>query len=169
MTIEHLDLRKFTRNSEQIVSTISVVDETGVQHPWIMCGEVEIKPPHSRTGTITLAAYMDNATDREHDSAYAFMFELFRLDFKYISSGLSWFEGIISVPTNRFDMDKFRVPAPGVDLFEGSKECNSKYCDGRKHRIVDYLPKPNHELWKRLGGHSITLVTGAADNFNLEK
>lgn len=148
---------------------IFIVDERGERHKWITCGEVEIKAPHNRTGVITLAAYLDNATDDEHDASYAFSFELFRLDFKYLASGIAYFDGIISVPRNRYEMDKFRVPQPNTDLFEGSRQCSSPHCKDDPHRITDYLPKSNPELWRKLGGHSIELMTGAVDNFNMNR
>jgi hypothetical protein len=141
------------------------MDDDYALQDWITCGELEIRSPHSHTGIITVGAHLANATDYEHSSSWAFLFNLFALNYKFVSDGWTYFDGVLAFPRNRREFRDFRVPDKDYDFFEGSTKCDSEYCDRKgKHRITDYLPPENPELFKIIGGRNIDIRFGPTGN-----
>jgi len=93
---QELDFRAITRNPERARTTITV--DMGYiygQVKWITAGQVDLSGPDDR-GVSTLKAYLPaGVTDFEHDSSYAFYFDLIGLRFKHTWYGTSWFEGFL--------------------------------------------------------------------------
>lgn len=153
------DLRRFSRDSDRVLTQIRVEDDALSLIPWLTLGEISLT--HDRSGSYTLRAPLSGgATDEEHDTADLLRIELIGLRFDCVYRGLSVFEAYIR-PPGAYNHDNFRVPAE--DFKMSGKFCSWCPANGRPpHLITDYLPPHNKELSSLLAGRRIEIWTGAA-------
>lgn len=161
------DLTAITGKSPMFTS-VEIVKERGY-FEWIVCGETCL----NRTGTDrkwTIGAYLDKATDGDHDTAYAFRFTLIGVEFEFMSSGTSHFVGWIASDEHASEnsddqFGTFRVPRNGEYdplRMKGAQKCDR--CKGSdKHMFVPdgfYLPPFDRELYEAVKGKQLRIATG---------
>jgi hypothetical protein len=110
--------------------------------------------------TWEVAAYLLNATDVEHDSAWAFKFELVGVRLDSVDYGQTCVSGWIRSD----DANSFRVPSAGYNPLALPATTKCKECkrsDG--HAIVPegyYVPKSNEVLFEQVRGSFVEIRTG---------
>jgi len=159
---ELLDLRPLTRNSDKCRTTIEVqsgMSWTSNRSHWIVLGEVHLS--RNREGDPwRLRAYLEGATDFEHDSAYILDIELTGVEFESVTYHTT-------VLTGHIAMDReLNVPATTDDprKLEETFVCDHEHCVGaHKHVIVPedhYVPSHNAELFKVMRGRKVWIRIG---------
>lgn len=119
---------------------------------WFKCGEVNIHPkPNGDYGFSARLPY--GVTDVEHDGAYAFNIPIIAVNFEFVSNGHVKLDAYIKPPQDQYGWEDFHFPKKLIDL-ESAEMCS--YCE-EPHPIVDYLPKANTELYRKLQGKKITI------------
>jgi hypothetical protein len=156
LPFEVLDLRSITRSGP---GTLIMVEIDFHVETWIKCGPIGMSQSE-RSHLWRVGARMD-ATDFEHDSAWAFCFEVVGLEFQYLDNGSAYFAGWIGGR----DPDSFRVPTPGYDPNKAPDAGSCPSCKGDdKHLMVPfYMPSKTDEQaaqWERMRGSRIEIVTG---------
>ncbi len=133
---------------------------------WLHLGQFRLRPfegQHEK-GIWEFAAHLANATDPEHDNAYAMKMELVGVELTLIHYGITAFSGWIRSDNS----EDFRVPSAGYDprKHKDTVRCKDKQCSGEKHYIVPegfYVPPPNPELFELVRGCRIEVESGARD------
>jgi hypothetical protein len=145
-----MDFRKLSRCSDRVLTTISLYTDYE-RSPWIKLGEIQLREQDNRhRGAWTLSAYLLNATDFEHDSAYLLKMELVGVTFTAVEYGQTRFEGFI-----RPDYNPLRL--------KGTTQCKRCRRGGKTHPMVPeghYVPPINTELFNIVRGRRIEVVTG---------
>lgn len=161
----NMDFRPLSRNADKIATTITLYTDHE-RSEWIKLGEIQLRErdSHHFKGIWTLGAYLLNATDNEHDSAWLLKMELVGVEFTSVEYGQTHFQGFI-----RADMEEdFRVPPPDYAPFEGkdARTCKGtrkdycKWADGKPHPIAKYIPDANVELFNIVRGRRVEVTTG---------
>jgi len=166
---ELTDLKAITRNSDRCLTRIFISDKYGMnQREWLRFGQCQMDD-HDRKKTTTIKAYLLNATDFEHDSAYALQLPVVGLYFDSLFYHTVTF-GAWVAPDAGPDKDgrwaSFHVPRPGYDpqQHEESKECSDCHCD--RHIIVPeefYVPPFDNELYQAVRGCRVEIRVGPAE------
>lgn len=160
------DFTEYSRNERNIQTTIRIYDDTNHHWiDWIRCGEVVVQPSErERTNGTVKARFGNDITDPEHDSALIFAFDIagLRLSSIGIDNGYTWLEAVIARSNPCWGT--FKVPPEGYDPLAGAKVCKetSEYCCRKKgHMWIErFVPEHNQELYTKLVGCKIEIITG---------
>jgi hypothetical protein len=152
-----IDLTKVTRNSDKVTTTVEVKGPDGSFYEWLRFGELS----RFGSGQRFLGVYYTyGVTDTEHDSAYAIHFDVTGVKFMNVYGGNIEFEAIIAGADE--DVESFKVPTGSIDSLDEleGEECeeDNDYCDLGPHIMIEYTPKQNTELWKKLRGREIRIT-----------
>lgn len=162
-----LDFRKLSRNADKIETTV-VLWTDYERSVWIRFGEIVLRErdSHNHRGIWRLGAYLQNATDFEHDSAWLLKFELVGVEFTSIDYGQIRFQGYVKAD----DEDDFRVGNADYNPLAKAKSCKGtqkEYCRlGEPHEphviVLEgfYVPPPNPDLFNIVRGRRVEIVTG---------
>ena len=156
--IQTVDLTDFCRPSS-VVTQVSVLGYE--KQLWLKLREFELWKSASRhLGKRWLfKAYLQNATDFEHDSAQIISMVLTGVEIDHVSYGTTEINGFIAA-----ELESFRVPDPNYNPLTDKRTVKCKDCKGEdKHVIVPegmYVPPPNEALYKELVGCPIEIKTG---------
>ena len=159
--IPTLDLRKFCRDRDKVKTTVRLhwgkSDHDAFD--WLILGQVRL---HSRSnnhfpGVWVFDSYFEGHTDAEHDSAFIVNFELIGVEFECIRYGQTHAFGFIN-PNLDPQWDQFSVPPQDYDPFHNSSDCQD--CKDDKHKFVSYLPPSNMELYRKIRGKRVEIITG---------
>lgn len=164
MDVKETDLRSITRDSDTCKTTVELrlgdVWDRGTEIKWLTFGRAQIRKmetdgfPNWR-----LAAYLKNATDFEHDSAFAFRLMLVALEFKFVENHCTVLQALVHPSYS----DEFHVPRPGYNPLELPESTECPDCE-EKHIIVPegfYVPPFDAELFEAVAGKSVTIYIGA--------
>lgn len=167
MDLKETDLRSITRDSDTCVTSVVVdlgYDEKG--HPlkvtWLVSGQSQLQPIDSSLSIRRwlLTSYMSNATDFEHDSAYAFRLPLVAVELKAVWYHNAHFTALIQP----YDEEDFHVPLPGYNPLEHPDTEKCDRCTGEQaHLIVPegfYVPPFEKELFKLVAGRPVEVSIG---------
>jgi len=173
--VEPVDLRSITRESSRVITTIKVIDvddQDGHDHkfPWLTFGEPSFRYGERRDhATMEIGARLGKgATDFEHDSAWAFRFDLVGVEIKALW-GLNHFVGLVKPCSFRnHQFCDFHVPGPGYNPLTHPKtvRCTDKHCGPKGHPIVPqgyYVPPVNPDLHEKLSGRWVEVVVALPD------
>ncbi len=159
-----LDLRGITREPDRHLTVVHLFRNSHRKKRWITLGQSSLRKLNSHGGPTRwlFESYLDNATDFEHDSAYAIRIGLVAVEFDDVYYGQSTFTGIINTRP-----DNFHVPTPGYDprKLAETVPCDEKRCTevGGPHVIVPedfYVPPTNQKLFERVAGHYVEIMFG---------
>lgn len=127
------------------------------QQDWLTLGEVHLtkKSREADIPTWSLQAYLGEHTDQEHDSAYLLSMDLIAVTLNMLCYGETVIHAIIDPNDSRF-----HVPDENWDYFEGARDCTLPRCKDEPHKLVEYLPPHNQDLYEKLKGKKVTIVTG---------
>ena len=165
-----IDMRKYTRDAKTTETNISIVMDYQ-QWPWIKAGTCQLSSRKSDHRPVwDFGARLLNATDFEHDSAYAFKIALIGVEFEMLHGGTFWFHGWIDAA----DPTDFCMYPPGVDPYADAAPCKARECKTSPHRIVERFAPPSaslikesgrlpgdvatQQLWERVRGQLIKIV-----------
>lgn len=152
--VEHVDLRSCTRDSNRVVTTISITGPNGYPCPWVTCGRLDM---HTREDGQSILSSKTDAVDQSHDTARAFRLPLVGFTMRnFISDGHMFFTGYVLAD----DDQDFRMPVAGWDPYKGAEKCPDEDCDfDHEHRIVPEGqwagPKHNKALYKATKGMKV--------------
>lgn len=149
------DLSKYCRNPD-IVTTV-LVQLGWNRHrltEWLTLGEINLcrRQGHDDIPSWVLSAYLGNHTDFEHDSAYVIRLGLVSVVFECVAYGQTHIHALIDPNEGVFE-----VPKEDWNPFEDSTECT--ICE-EPHKIVEYVPPGNRDLYEKLRGKRISIITG---------
>lgn len=156
-----LDFRPITRKPE--VSRCIVEVDFGYPYGrvrWLTAGQVDLSAPNER-GISTLKAYLPaGVTDFEHDSSYAFSFDLVGLQFDHTWYGMSNFKGFLHA-----DLESFRVPDGDYNPMEHPDSWMCTTCAESHPMLPDgfFTPKTseqNKKLFMMLLGKPLRISIG---------
>ena len=161
-----VDLRSITRRPDKHLTIVRIFHDRSLHRSkkWIVMGQARlVKRQGSGIRPWTLDAYLENATDFEHDSAYAISLGLLAVEFDSIYYGRTEINAVI----DPHDIDSFCVPPPGYNPMElpDAVPCTDKRCieaDG-PHIIVPenyYSPPVNRELFPAARGRFVKITFG---------
>lgn len=157
MTLDHLDLRRFARNPDRVVTVISVEvsDESGRMDfkPWLTLGESRLRG--TREGHNVGSYLTEGMTDEEHDSAHLLSFDVIGLQWESLDYGATTFTAWVKPRNSPYD--KFNVPKADYDPVATGKPCDWCAKEGKPHLITKYLPGHNEELYRALAGRRIQI------------
>ena len=130
-----LDLTKQTRPG---CTTYIEVGNRDDRKRWITCGQIQIDSISQGTGLRRIGARLQGVTDVEHDSAWAFSFNVIGLQFEFSLFGGLLFSAYIA-PYDSWD-GEIRVPRTAEELVADLEKC--RRCKGKDaHQVSDnYLP-----------------------------
>ena len=151
-----VDLTKVTRDSDKIRTQILI--KTCRYKPateWLVFGQMELRQDIYPNW---IAARSD-ATDFEHDSIYILRLPIIGVRLSGVRYGKTFMEGYVHPHAE----DDFHVPTSSD--YDPEKEDGSMLCEdcAEPHIIVPegfYVPKFNKELYEKVRGHQIMIVTG---------
>jgi hypothetical protein len=152
----YTDLRGITREADKVVTEVTL--DIGKRTPWLVFGQANLRPvEHGRVWF--LESYLkDDATDGEHDSAYALRLPLIGVTLDGIYYHTTRIEAWV-YPGNFHD---FRVPLPGYDPFklEGSGTC--KRCEPHHLMVPEgfYVPPFDQKLFEFARGLRVDISIG---------
>jgi hypothetical protein len=159
--VELADLRRITRSSVKLRTSVDVFDDDDKPVPWLLFGACQVWPQtHNGERMWRVSAYLvGGATDVEHDSAYALAFEVTGLEVSYVDDEATHLNARIlykSVGVERFN--SFHVPRGTYDPFAGSEFC--KDCRGKsRHFFVDnYMPPYDEALHRVVAGRRVQII-----------
>ena len=148
--IDKLDLTRFTRSSKTCSTTVWVGDTFKNSRLWIECGEIELAPRN--LGIWSFGARLGRAaSDVEHDSSWAFRFDVIGVEMELVSYGQTHIRAFVGSGSD------FRILRPGQNPFLGAGRCD--ICD-KKHPITKYLPDHDPDLMAKLVGQPLSIRTG---------
>jgi hypothetical protein len=139
-----IDLTRFCRPG--LTATIELHMLNTQRFTWIKCGTPIIRPRGNGDDfqSYQIGARLGrNASDDEHDPAWAFCFEVVGFKFGHLNGGIHHAYGWIRAD----DPNSFNVPLPGQDPFASAKTCDGgKHCRWTTgpHPIVEYMPRAKH-------------------------
>lgn len=159
-----LDFRKLSRNADKILTSVVLVTDL-TRTAWIQLGEIMLRErdaSHYR-GVWRLGAYLQDATDFEHDSAWLLQIDLIGVEFTAVEYGQTRLHGYIKADSE----EDFRIGNADYDPIAAGKECKGtkkEYCRrGTPHVIVPegfYVPPVNAELFNIVRGRRVEITTG---------
>ena len=129
---------------------------------WLDLGAVRLQMPStSQARGSILDAYLGEATDGEHDSAFILSLPLIGVTFTEIHGGIASFQAWVNPNCYGFKTD-FHVPGPDYDPFDGSETCS--HCpESEAHQMVhNYMPPHNKELYEIVRGQPVEIYIGPA-------
>jgi hypothetical protein len=154
ITTPFLDLTPHTRDSERCRTTITVHDGRQ-ERPWIKAGQSSLLP--NPKGIWTLKSHLTvGHYDEEHDSAYAFGFDLVGVSFEMVHAGDVHASGWLHPGHS----ESFRIPNPDLQYRAGTKTCVCDRLDMPHVVGVPFFPKPNVALYRQLAGCKISITFG---------
>jgi hypothetical protein len=156
------DFRKLSREADRCITVVTVFDchEYGDRIRWLRFGQANLQY-HEHSKQCVLKAYLGDATDCEHDSAYILQLPLIGLTFQ--SPLYHTMEFSAWIDPNGFE--EFRVPRDGYDpaSLPDADRCKMKGCR-KGHLIVPpgyYAgPKPDRELFEAVRGKRVEVSVG---------
>lgn len=160
MIVSETDLIKLSRSSNKCL-TIVILHLDNFESKrlvWLKFGEAHIRH-HEKRYSWWLEAYLKNATDFEHDSAYVLKLPLIGLSFQgvnyHATSFMAW--------VNPNDPEEFHVPRPGYNPLrhKDTVKCNNKDCKKEPHLIVPegfYVPPVDLELFEAVKGKQLEII-----------
>lgn len=157
--IPTLDLRKHCRDNDKVETTITMHWGFEQQFTWIKLAQLRLtnRKNDNFPGVWCLDAYFDGHTDMEHDSAFIISFEVIGVEFQNIRYGKT--EVSCFVNPNLDGYDQFSVSEQDYVPDHDADDCT--HCKaGESHKIVEYLPPDNKELYKLVKGKRLTIRTG---------
>jgi hypothetical protein len=164
-----LDLRAITRRSDRCVTTVRFLDADGREGArWMLLGEAALSRQSSRSGgPWRLTAYLKDAVDFEHDSAYALDLPLVGVEFVGVSYKSTEIVAYVS-PEAGADEDgrfaTFHVPPPGYDPTKHPETVLCRDCENREQHVIVpegfYQPKFEPELFEIVRGRCVTICFG---------
>lgn len=173
--VQETDLRPICRASDRCITVVTLHVDWEARARWLVLGETQIRQQSDRRdGRWRLEAYMADATDFEHDSAYALRLPLVGLEFTGLDYHRSTFHAWIDPnAVDEFSQD-FHVPRPGYDprkdpkartcsgTYDG-KENFCKWNEGRPHPVVPegfYVPPYDADLYGVVRGKLVEISCG---------
>ena len=161
-----MDFRKLARNADKIATTV-VLWTDYERSAWIRLGEIMLRQrdSHNHRGVWQLGAYLQNATDFEHDAAWLLKIELIGVEFTSVEYGQTHFQAYIKGD----DENDFRIGNADYNPLAHPK---AKRCKGtakehcrreEPHVIVPegfFVPPENPELFNIVRGRRIEVTTG---------
>lgn len=163
-----LDFRKITPESKKLLTTILLVAD-GKRHKWITAGACSLSQ-RGRDETSrwwSLEAKIPGAYDFEHSSAYAFTIPLVGLEIGSLALNYGRSSFVGWVRSDYISPEYFRVPNEKYDprKLKLATKCKERGCE--PHVFVPeghYLPPRNDELFNRIRGFGVEIVTGIASS-----
>lgn len=157
-----IDLRPLCRDPK-ILSRVHIW--TGFdKSEWLQLGQIRLtRRNNPYPGIWELSAYLDQATDFEHDSAFALKMDVAGLELDMVLYGQVHLTGWVRAD----DLDSFRVPGSAAyDPRKHAEATKCTDCKGKdKHWIVPfYTPPPNPELYDLVRGRRIEICTGILES-----
>lgn len=159
-----LDFRQITREPKLCRTVVTLHWDFRTEFQWILAGQCQIRTDR-KAHNITLDARMEGATDREHDSAYAFQLPIIGHTFERVD----YHTTILTAWINPNEPDDFRLSAStakpkGYDLRKHPEAYKCKECKGAdSHTVVPYfVPPPFPKLFQLVAGKRITIAIGPA-------
>lgn len=155
-----VDLRSICRASDRCLTEVYVsIDRYGPhEHKWLVLGEGHLDRYIPERDEYTLRAYLGrDATDFEHDSAYAAQLALQGVSWKNVMYHCAEFTAFI--PPD-IEPDDFHVPAPGYNPFKWDETKTCDWC-GDGHPIVPegyYVPPGDPNALKLLRGKRVRIA-----------
>jgi hypothetical protein len=163
---EKLDFRNITRPGGITIVNIFIEHTTC---PWLLFGQSYLRQGQSHNqGRWRLGAYLEGATDFEHDSAHAIDIPLIGVEIENAEYGVTTLKAWID-PTPRYS-EHFNVPPKGYDPRKHPEAEKCSVCKGKKgeddepHIIVPegfYCSPENPELFKQLRGLQVEITIGS--------
>jgi hypothetical protein len=160
---QRLDLRPMCRHSDKCRTVVRIVPPRFPKIEWIVAGESQIR--FVDDGRVAhLLAYLDAATDLEHDSAWILQLPIVGLALRDVHYGTTRLYGWIEAD----DLGDFRVPRAGYDPRQHPevRPCNVEWCEGPAgHPMVpEHMPPPNADLHHSMKGRLIEIDIGPANH-----
>ena len=161
MKIEHIDLRKICRETDLVEVKVSFMDYDHRGEPWITLGQASLRK--SGRGGWELFARMD-ATDFEHDSAYAINLPLIGLELDSVYYNRCNFVAWVNPNLGELDPN-FRVPTSSdydPTKLEDAYMCEMDGCE-KSHPVVPenyYQPPFNRKLFEKVRGKKAEISFG---------
>lgn len=174
------DLRGICRERDRCVARVDFMDDYGHKRvPWIITGQAQFRAESEsgrRPGEYRFEAYLDNATDFEHDSAYAIRLPLVGVQFVSGYYHTMTFVALVDPsPVGQEFGNDFGVPRAGYDprKHPDAQTCRDKRCheedEGGKvrksHIIVPqgfYVPPYDRELHEFARARRVEVTFGPA-------
>jgi hypothetical protein len=164
------DFRSISRDADRAFTRVSLMLDRfdPIEYQWIIAGQGQLDRRGNEPGNdrYVLRCYLGrNATDFEHDSAYAFQLTLYGVRFVHTWYGSTTLTAFI--PPD-LDIEDFRVPKAGYDPFklEGTEICDDPNFygpDHKPHPIVPedcYVPKGDPKQLKLVRGRFVKIEFG---------
>lgn len=154
-----LDLRNISREGPTctLISVDTPYNMESRDKLWIVANTVEIQLSDRNPGEAIISSRLiSGATDFEHDSGYAFSFDVIGLNFVSCYHGTPEFKAYIKPGLDLY-MEKFQIPPASYNPVPDADMC--KECE-EPHPIVPYLPDHNMELYQLLNGRRIGIRMG---------
>ena len=157
--IPTLDLRKYCRSSDVVETNVFLKWDWRSQHEflWLKLGEVRLNQRESSHNRHLwrFDAYLEEATDFEHDSAYILRMELIGVTFESLYYGRTNITAFINPNLDlNENFDTFNVPSEGYDPYAEGKQPHKVVVEG------NYLPPNNPDLYEKIKGKRIEIRTG---------
>jgi len=143
-----LDLREFCRDRDTVETTINIYWGVQQRFKWIELAQFRLQDRENSNypGVWTLDAYLGRKTDREGDSSFILSFEVIGVQFDFIRYGYTSVNAFIN-PNLDSCYDTFNVPT-------------QDYNPTDEHGDAKYLPEDNRELYNKVRGKRISILTG---------
>lgn len=152
-----LDFRSITRKGP--TTQVCLYHEYRAE-PWILCGEINLTYRENADIWMFGARLADGTTDVEHDSAWAFRFDLVGIRLKYIDYGATHIEGWIRGDPGGAEDTRIAKAGFNPKKVKGVEKCTS--CED-KHIILPpghYLPAADPAYFDMVRGRRIEITTG---------
>lgn len=153
----YADLRGITRDADKVITEVTL-ELFNKRNPWLVFGQANLRSiDHGKVWL--LESYLkDDATDLEHDSAYALRLPLIGVTLE----GIYYHTARIEAWVYPGSFHDFHVPVQGYDPFhmEDTMTCND--CE-KPHIIVPrelYVPPFNQNLFDYARGGHVSISIG---------
>lgn len=142
-----LALRKFCRDQDTIGTIIYLHWGAQQRFKWIELAQFRLQDRENLhyPGVWTLDAHLGHKTDREGDSAFILSFELIGVQFDTIQYGYTSVNAFVNPNLDVYDT--FNVPTQDYNPIDARGDAK-------------YLPEDNRELYNKVRGKCISIVTG---------
>ena len=147
-----LDLREFCRDKDKIDTVVYL--HCGLEHQfeWLKLAQIRLQSRGNRNfpGVWVFDSYLGDRSDFEGDSAFLVSFELIGVQFEGVSYGQTRVTAFINPNYDKYDT--FGVPT------------SSDYDPVESNGSIRYQPEDNRELYKKVRGKRVTIITGTKDD-----
>jgi hypothetical protein len=156
-----IDLRAITRYPKLCKTRVILYWDWNRENAfeWILAGQSQIMLSDRKNDNVSLDARMD-ATDREHDSAYAFKLPIIGLRLEHVWYHTSHFVAWV----NPNEPEDFNVPDAGYNPTKDPNAYRCKECKGKEAHIIvpNFVPPSNLPLFELVKGKKIEIEIGPA-------